>query len=96
MIRLNRIDAFKVMQWMQTNREELESKTVSEGVRIANEAGFRISENIYSNMRQDLSWKNNQQKADQDIILRLAKLETQVAELQKLIFSQPWNNPRLL
>lgn len=96
MIRLTRTYAFKVMQWMQTNRETLESKTVSDGVKIADEAGFRISENIYSNMRQDLGWKSNQQKSDHDFGLRLAALEIEVSQIQKLINSQPWNNPRLL
>ena len=100
MIRLNRTDTFKVMQWMSSNREVLERQSASEGIKMLKEAGFlMMSESMYNRIRQDLGWKSNQQKSENDFLSRLVELEAQVANLhnlQSIINSQPWNNPRLL
>ena len=100
MIRLNRTDTFKVMQWMSSNREVLERQSASEGIKMLKEAGFLVmSESMYNRIRQDLGWKSNQQKSENDFLSRLVELEAQVANLhnlQSIINSQPWNNPRLL
>jgi hypothetical protein len=97
MIRLNRTDTFKVMQWMSSNREVLERQSASEGIKMLKEAGFLVmSESMYNRIRQDLGWKSNQQKIENDLLFRLIELEAQVANLQSLIDSQPWTDPRLL
>jgi hypothetical protein len=95
--RLNRTDTFKVMQWMSDNKETLERQSASEGIKTLKEAGFLVmSESMYNRIRQDLGWKSNQQKSENDIHLRLFELESQIARLMSLVESQPWNNPRLL
>ena len=84
MIRLNRTDTFKVMQWMTEHRETLEPKTATQALKLMREAGWPdIPNGMYNRMRNDLSWNTSRPIDNNNTKERLKKLEKQVDDLYR-------------